>query len=104
MANNKPWRFLMKNARDFKLAFNSFPANIAAHKRGSFIGSAVFLLESLKQGLVSECESLIKDFTTPILEKHTLEFIGRTTIYFLVVTLFEELCLLPELELNLDFW
>lgn len=85
---NKPWRFLTEDAKTFKLAFNIFDANATGHKGGSLIGSAVALLENLKQGLGPKRESLIRDFTIPILQKDTLNFIGTVTFYFLVITPF----------------
>ena len=99
---NKPWRFLTENARDFKLAFNIFLANTTTHERGPLIGSAVALLGSLKQGLGSKRESLIRDFTIPILQKNTLNFIGTVTFYFLVITPFPHPSPPPELALELN--
>lgn len=81
---NKPWRFLTKDASNFKLVFNIFHAH-SALQTDPFLGSAIALLESLKQGLGSKRESLIRDFTIPILEKNTLKFIGTVTFYFIVV-------------------
>lgn len=85
---NKPWRFLTKNTRTFKLAFNIFHAKTAAHNESQLIGSAIALLENLKQGLGSKRESLIRDFTIPILQKDTLSFMGTVTFYFVTVTPF----------------
>ena len=85
---NKPWRFLTKNARDFKLAFNIFHAKTVAHQEGQLLGSAVALLTSLKQGLGSKRETLIRDFTIPILHKDTLNFIGTVTFYLVIITPF----------------
>ena len=85
---NKPWRFVTNNAKDFKLAFNIYYSNTSAHKGSPLIGSAVALLDSLKQGLGSARESLIRNFTIPILHKDTLDFIGTVTFYFLIVTPF----------------
>ena len=85
---NKPWRFVTNNAKDFKLAFNIYHSNTSAHKGNPLIGSAVALLDSLKQGLGSARESLIRNFTIPILHKDTLDFIGTVTFYFLIMTPF----------------
>lgn len=85
---NKPWRFLTKNPKDFKLAFNVYHSETAAHKGNSLIGSAVALLDSLKQGLGPTRESLIRNFTIPVLHKDTLDLIGTITFYFLIVTPF----------------
>ena len=85
---NKPWHFLINDRRSFKLAFNISHAKTTAHKGGQMIGSAIALLESLKQGLGSKRESLRRDFTIPILHKETLNFIGTVTFSFVVITSF----------------
>lgn len=85
---NKPWRFLTNNARDFKLAFNIYHSKTSAHKGDPLIGSAIALLDNLKQGLGLARESLIRNFTIPILRKDTLDFIGTVTFYFLIMTPF----------------
>lgn len=85
---NKPYRFVTNNAKDFKLAFDIYHSKTSGHTGDSFIGSAVALLDSLKQGLGSARESLIRNFTIPILHKESLEFIGTVTFYFLIMTPF----------------
>ncbi len=85
---NKPWRFLTKDHSNFKLVFNIFPATAVGLEGNMVIGSAVALLGSLKQGLGLKRESLIRDFTIPILQKETLKYMGSLTFYFLVVTPF----------------
>ena len=85
---NKPWRFVTNNARDFKLAFNIYHSKTSAHKGDPLIGSAIALLDNLKQGLGLARESLIRNFTVPILRKDTLNFIGTVTFYFLIMTPF----------------
>lgn len=85
---NKPWRFVTNNARNFKLAFNIYHSKTSAHKGDPLIGSAVALLDNLKQGLGLARESLIRNFTVPILRKDTLDFIGTVTFYFLIMTPF----------------
>ncbi len=98
---NKPWLFLTENVKDFKLAFNIFHASTGARERGPLIGSAIALLESLKQGLGSKRESLIRDFTIPVLQADTLRFIGTVTFYFLVITPFPHPGPVPGAEMNL---
>ena len=85
---SKPWRFVTDNAKDFKLAFNIYHSKTSAHKENELVGSAVALLDSLKQGLGPARESLIINFTIPILHKDTLDFIGTITFYFLLMTPF----------------
>ena len=85
---NKPWRFLIDDAKDIRLAFNIFQAESVPDKEKQLIGSAIALLGNLKLGLGSKRESLIRDFTIPILHKDTLNFIGTITFYFIVITPF----------------
>ena len=85
---NKPWRFLTDDVNDIKLAFNIFQAEGIPNKEKQLIGSAIALLGNLKLGLGSKRESLIRDFTIPILHKDTLNFIGTITFYFVVITPF----------------
>ena len=85
---NKPWRFLTNDAKDVKLAFNIFQAESVPNKGKQLIGSAIALLGNLKQGLGSKRESLIRDFTIPILHKDTLKFIGTVTFHFVIITPF----------------
>ena len=85
---NAPWRFLTSSAQDFKLAFEVHHSVVSAHSGDTFIGSAIALLHSLKQGLGAARESLIRDFTIPILHKDTLDFIGTIAFYFLIVAPF----------------
>jgi len=95
---NKPWRFLTKDPRNFKLAFNIFHATTTTHRGSRLIGSAVALLESLKQGLGSKRESLVRDFNIPILQKDTLDFIGTVTFYFVINTPFPHPHPMPGVE------
>ena len=83
---NKPWRFVAKKAEDFRLAFTVYHSTTSAQKGNSPIGSAVALVSSLKQGFGVARESLIRNFTIPILHRVTLDFIGTVTFYCLTVT------------------
>ncbi|KAL8647738.1 MAG: hypothetical protein Q9226_006313, partial [Calogaya cf. arnoldii] len=85
---NKPWRFVTKHPEDFKLAFTIYHSATSAQNGDSPIGTAVALLRSLKQGCGPARESLIRNFTIPILHKDNLDFIGTVTFYCLIVTPF----------------
>lgn len=85
---NRPWRFLTKDPSKFKLAFNILHSKHKTNRKDAFIGSAVALFDNLKQGLGSKRESLIRDFTIPILQKDNLKLMGTVTFYFVVVTPF----------------
>jgi glycerophosphodiester phosphodiesterase len=100
---NTPWRFLTRNAREFKLAFDIFHADTDIHNDGPLIGSAIALLASHKQGLGSKRESVIRDFTIPILQKETLQYMGTVTFYFLVITPFPHPRPAPGVGRSQDF-
>ncbi len=85
---NKPWRFTTSDPKDFKIAFNVYHSETSGHEGNLLIGSAVALLNSLKEGLGHAHESLIRNFTIPVLHKDNLDFIGTVTFYFQIVTLF----------------
>lgn len=87
---NKPWRFVTNNVKDFKLAFNIHHSKTSGHKGNSLVGSAIALLDNLKQGFGPARESLIRNFTIPILRKDTLDLIGTVTFYILIVTPFPQ--------------
>ena len=53
------------------------------------IGTGIALLKSLRQGLGPNRESLIRDFTIPILGNRTMRSIGSVTFSILVVTPFQ---------------
>lgn len=85
---NKPWRFTTSNPKDFKIAFNVYHSETSGHEGNLLIGSAVALLNSLKEGSGHAHESLIRNFTIPVLHKDTLDFIGTVMFYFQIVTPF----------------
>ena len=95
---NKPWRFLTKDPSKFKLVFNIFHTKLNADAEDLCIGSAIALFNSLRQGLGSKRESLIRDFTIPILQKNSLNFIGTVTFYFVVVTPFPHPRQIPRVD------
>jgi glycerophosphodiester phosphodiesterase len=70
------------------LVFKLYEASSNSKDPGILIGTAIALLDSLKEGLGAARESLIRNYTIPVLEKHSLEFMGTVTFDFLVVTPF----------------
>jgi glycerophosphodiester phosphodiesterase len=87
---NNPWFFSTKDPSKVKLVFNIL-RGITDADRGdqmTLVGSGIALLESIKQGLGSKRESLIRDYSTPILEKDTLKFIGTVSFSCVIVTPF----------------
>ena len=84
--SNDPLCFTTPDPENLHLAFNIYPANSSTRNNDSMIGSAIAMTQHLKQGLGPKRESLIRNFTVPILEKATLAYIGSVTFYLLVVT------------------
>ncbi|KAL8991980.1 MAG: hypothetical protein Q9169_007474 [Polycauliona sp. 2 TL-2023] len=85
---NKQWRFVVQDVENFKLAFDIYHSMTSGQSRDSRIGSAVAMIHHLKQGLGLARESLIRNFTIPILHKENLDCIGTVTFYALIVTPF----------------
>lgn len=83
---NQPLRFMTRHPRTFKLAFDIYKAFGVSRSKGSRVGRAIALLDDLKKGLGPGRESLIRDFTIPITETNSLDYVGNFTFYFLVVT------------------
>lgn len=84
---NKPWIFHTKDPDNAKLMFKVYRKAMTARDtaESAHIGSGIALLNSLKQGLGSTRESLIRDYNIPILAKDSLEDIGAVTFSFLLV-------------------
>ena len=83
--SNDPLLFTTPHPESLNLAFNIYPSNSGTNK-DSLIGPAIAMIAKLKQGLGSNRESLVKNFTIPILKKNALAYIGSVTFCFLVVT------------------
>lgn len=84
---NKPWVFNTQDPDSAKLMFKVYRKAMTARDTAEsvHIGSGIALLSSLKQGLGSTRESLIRDYKIPILAKDSLEDIGTVTFGFLLV-------------------
>lgn len=85
---NEPWVFTTKDPGKVQLMFNIFRLTEESNKRGVLIGSGIALLKNLKQESTSNCESLVRDYTTSILRKESFDLLGTVTFSFLVVTPF----------------
>ena len=83
--SNDPLCFTTPEPESLNLIFNIYPANASTENKDSLIGSAIAMIGKLKQGLGSKRESLVRNFTIPILKEDTLAYIGSVTFYFLVV-------------------
>jgi glycerophosphodiester phosphodiesterase len=82
---NEPWVFSASDPNEVKVVFNILRTATDTGGDGVLIGSGIALLESLKQGLGPKRESLIRDYTIPILGKDTLKFVGTVTFSFVIV-------------------
>ena len=85
---NKPFQFLVEDPDTTNLAFEIFRKDYQSGESIEVIGTAIALLKSLRQGLAPNRESLIRDFTVPILENGSMNYIGSVTFSVLLVTPF----------------
>ena len=95
---NHPWRFCTTDPSSAKLLFRLQRETVTANevRMDDYVGSAVALLDNLKQGLGPSRESLIRDTTIPIYSTASPESIGMVTFSFLVVKPFTQpKCCLP---------
>lgn len=82
---NKPWRFSVSDASTVKLVFKVSRATSDANGKGLVVSSGVALIESLRRGFRSGRESLMRDYTIPILAVDTLDFMGTVTFSLVVI-------------------
>ncbi|SLM41475.1 SPX, N-terminal [Lasallia pustulata] len=78
---NMPCVFSAKDPSDVKVSIQVF-------RESTPVGCGIALLDHLRNGLGSHRESLVRDFTIPILERKSFRFIGTVTITVIVVTPF----------------
>ncbi|CAG8981513.1 hypothetical protein HYALB_00003086 [Hymenoscyphus albidus] len=83
-ATNYPFVFTVQDPRTTNLVFKIYEES-SLEDRYRHIGSAVGIIESLKCGLGTERESLVRNYTIPILGKESLDFLGTVTFDFLLV-------------------
>jgi hypothetical protein len=85
---NNPLIFSTVDPSQFKLTFNLFyvapDMKYTNGEKKVLLGSGIALPMCLKQCLGPEHESLIRDYTIPILEKKTLKYIAAVTFSFLI--------------------
>ena len=85
---NKPFQFSAEDPDSVNLVFEVFRKGYQSDESIHVIGTGIALLKSLRQGLAPNHESLIRDFTVPILKNGSMTYIGFVTFSVLVVTLF----------------
>ena len=88
---NKPLHFAVEDSDNVNLVFEMFRKGHRSDESIQVIGTGIALLKSLRQGLAPNHESLIRDFTVPILENGSMTYVGSVTFSVLVVTPFRPL-------------
>ncbi|KAK6523099.1 Glycerophosphocholine phosphodiesterase [Orbilia ellipsospora] len=83
---NKPWYFVSQDAHDLKLEFKIFRATETLLEKGELVGSAIAILRSKEPKLGPNNDSIIKETTVPLHERHTLQYMGTITFTYLVLT------------------
>ena len=99
---NKPFQFAFEDSDNVNLVFEIFRKGYRSDESIQVIGTEIALMKSLRQGLAPNHESLIRDFTVPILENGSMTRIGSVTFSRLVVTLFRHLN--ASLRVSPGFW
>ena len=86
---NTPVRFCASVPEQVTLIFNLFHGTPASDDKTRPIGTGIFLLQNLRQGLAPKRESLIRHYTIPILLNGTMDCIGAVTFSVLVISPFQ---------------
>ena len=86
---NEPLQFTAENPDNVNLVFEIFHKSSSGDHGTQIIGTGVALLKNLRQGLAPNRESIIRDFTIPILKNGSMAYIGSVTFSVLVVTPFQ---------------
>lgn len=84
---NKPWTFYTNDPDNAKLMFKIYRKAVNANNcaEAVHVGSGIALLNSLKQKLGSDLESLVRDYKIPIVAKNGLDDMGVVTFSLLFV-------------------
>lgn len=92
---NEPWIFTVREPDKTKLKFRLLRIEDYNSERNTIVGSGIALLGSIKQGLSLKRESLIRDYTIPILDTQSSNLIASVTFSFLTVTPFKHFTIPP---------
>jgi glycerophosphodiester phosphodiesterase len=84
--SNEPWHFLTDDPSRAGLSFKVFSAVNGGEQP---IGSAVALLDHRQQGFEAARESLIRDYTIPVISCTNGDFLGTLTVTFVIARPFE---------------
>ncbi|KAL9614368.1 MAG: hypothetical protein Q9167_001171 [Letrouitia subvulpina] len=99
---NTPLLFTAEDIDKVHLVFEVFRSSPAFDTGIYVLGTGIALLRSLRQGLAPDHESLIRDFTIPVLEAGSMTYIGSVTFSCLVVKPFQ--IPRPRPTASLGFW
>lgn len=99
---NEPLQFASEDPDNLVLVVEIFRKGSSSDQTFQIIGTGVALLKSLRQGLAPNRESLMRDFTVPILENGPMTYIGSVTFSLIVITPFQPLN--PPLRASPGFW
>lgn len=100
---NKPLLFTTEDPDKVHLMFEVFRTSPNDNNTGIYVlGAGIALLRNLWQGLAPDHESLIRDFTIPVLETGSMRFIGSVTFSCLLVKPFQ--IPRPPPTASLGFW
>ena len=83
---NKPLHFAVEDFDNFILVFELFRKGDQSDESIQVLGTGIALLKSLRRGLAPNHESLIRDFTVPILKNGSMTYIGSVTFSVLAIT------------------
>jgi glycerophosphodiester phosphodiesterase len=84
--SNEPWHFVTDDPSRAGLSFKVFSAVNGGEQP---IGTAVALLDSLKQGSEAARESLVRDYTIPVISCTDGDFLGTLTFTFVIARPFK---------------
>ena len=89
---NEPLEFSSDAPDDAKLIFNLFrrksPGDPLTDIDNALVGRGIAILRNLKESFGAKHESLYRDYTIPLLNAGSLDYIGNVTFSFLVATPF----------------
>ncbi|KAG8525569.1 uncharacterized protein KY384_009213 [Bacidia gigantensis] len=94
---NRPMQFFTKDLDQATLMFEVHSTHISRDgEKPKILGRATALLSALRHGSAPKRESLVRDFTVPVLHFDSMNRIGTLTFSVLIATPYEALQPLPD--------
>lgn len=100
--SNTPLQFATEDPDNVILVIELLRNSPTSDEGIQVIGTGIALLKCLRQGLAPRRESLVRDYTVPILENGRMTYLGSVTLNILVVTPFQPLK--PPPRASPGFW